>query len=96
MAEPSTSITLWRSKGVAPKLRASFAAQLRCVKLERVTDGNREEIMDLLWTLVIILLVLWLLGLVTSYTLGGFIHLLLLVAVIVILIRVIQGRRPIP
>lgn len=52
--------------------------------------------MDLLWTLVVILLILWLLGLLTSYTLGGFVHLLLLVAIIVILIRVIQGRRPIP
>jgi hypothetical protein len=49
--------------------------------------------MDLLWTLAVILLVLWLLGLVTSYTLGGFIHALLVVALIVVLIRVIQGRR---
>lgn len=47
----------------------------------------------MLETLVAILVVLWLLGLVTSYTLGGFIHLLLVVAVVVILIRVIQGRR---
>jgi hypothetical protein len=51
--------------------------------------------MDLLWTLAIILLILWLLGLVTSYTLGGFIHILLVVAIIVVLIRVIQGRRPV-
>jgi hypothetical protein len=51
--------------------------------------------MDLLWTLAVILLVLWLLGLVTSYTLGGFIHLLLVVALVVVLIRVIQGRRPV-
>jgi hypothetical protein len=51
--------------------------------------------MDLLWTLAVILLVLWLLGLVTSYTLGGFIHLLLVVALIVVLVRVIQGRRPV-
>jgi hypothetical protein len=51
--------------------------------------------MDLLWTLAVILLLLWLLGLVTSYTLGGFIHLLLVVALIVVLIRVIQGRRPV-
>ena len=50
----------------------------------------------MLWTLVVILLVLWLLGLVTSYTLGGFIHILLVIAVVVILIRIIQGRRPIP
>ena len=51
--------------------------------------------MDLLWTLAVILLVLWLLGLVTSYTLGGFIHILLVVALIAVLIRVIQGRRPV-
>lgn len=51
--------------------------------------------MDLLWTLAIILLILWLVGLVTSYTLGGFIHILLVLAIIVILIRVIQGRRAI-
>jgi hypothetical protein len=51
--------------------------------------------MDLLWTLAVILLILWLLGLVTSFTLGGFIHILLVVAIIVILIRVIQGRRPV-
>jgi hypothetical protein len=44
-------------------------------------------------TIAIILLVLWALGLVTSYTVGGFIHILLVVAIIVILIRVIQGRR---
>ena len=51
--------------------------------------------MDLLWTLAVILLALWLLGLVTSYTLGGFIHVLLVVAIVVVLIRVIQGRRPV-
>jgi hypothetical protein len=51
--------------------------------------------MDLLWTLAVILLILWLLGLVTSYTLGGFIHILLVVAIIVVLIRVLQGRRAI-
>ena len=50
----------------------------------------------MLWTIFVILLVLWLLGLVTSYTLGGFIHILLVIAVVVILIRLIQGRRPIP
>jgi hypothetical protein len=51
--------------------------------------------MDLLWTVAVILIILWLLGLVTSYTLGGFVHILLVLAIIVILIRVIQGRRPI-
>ncbi|HUG03355.1 MAG TPA: lmo0937 family membrane protein [Steroidobacteraceae bacterium] len=48
----------------------------------------------MLWTIAIILGVLWLLGLVTSYTLGGFIHVLLVIAIIVIVINLIQGRRP--
>jgi uncharacterized membrane protein YtjA (UPF0391 family) len=49
---------------------------------------------DMLWTIALVLLVLWLLGLVSSYTMGGFIHILLVIAVIVILIQVIQGRKP--
>jgi len=49
----------------------------------------------MLWTIFVILLVLWLLGIVSSYTLGGFIHLLLIIAVVVLLIRLIQGRSPI-
>ena len=47
----------------------------------------------MLWTIAVILLVLWMLGLVSSYTAGGFIHILLVVAIVVVLIRVIQGRR---
>jgi len=49
----------------------------------------------MLWTIALILIVLWLLGVVTSYTLSGFIHLLLVLAIIVVLLRVIQGRRPV-
>ena len=49
----------------------------------------------MLWTIFVILLVLWLLGMVSSYTLGGFIHILLMIAIAVVLIRIIQGRRPI-
>jgi len=49
----------------------------------------------MLYTIAVILLVMWLLGLVTSYTLGGFIHLLLVLAIITVLVRVIQGRRPV-
>ncbi|MEX2282814.1 MAG: lmo0937 family membrane protein [Gemmatimonadota bacterium] len=49
----------------------------------------------MLWTIFIILAVLWLLGLVSGYTLGGFIHILLVIAIVVVLIRVIQGRRPV-
>ena len=47
----------------------------------------------MLWTVAVILIVLWALGLVSSYTMGGFIHFLLILAIIVVLIRVIQGRR---
>lgn len=47
----------------------------------------------MLWTIFVILLVLWLLGVVTSYTLGGFIHLLLVVALVVLVIQLVTGRR---
>lgn len=47
----------------------------------------------MLWTIAVVLVVLWLLGLLTSYTMGGLIHALLVIAIVVILIRVIQGRR---
>jgi Family of unknown function (DUF5670) len=49
----------------------------------------------MLWTIFVILLVLWLLGIVSSYTLGGFIHILLVIAVVVLLIQLIGGRRPV-
>lgn len=49
----------------------------------------------MLWTIFVILLVLWLVGMVSSYTMGGFIHILLLLAIAIVLIRVIQGRRPV-
>jgi len=47
----------------------------------------------MLWTICMVLIILWLLGMVTSYTMGGLIHILLVVAIIVVLIRVIQGRK---
>jgi len=58
---------------------------------EGVVTGERY----MLWTIFVILLVLWLLGIVSSYTFGGFIHLLLVLAIAVVLIRVIQGRNPV-
>ena len=54
--------------------------------------GVRKEL-NMLWTVFVILLVLWGLGLMTSYTMGGFIHILLVIAIVVVLIQVIQGRR---
>jgi hypothetical protein len=47
----------------------------------------------MLWTIAMILVILWLLGLVSSYTIGGFIHILLVIAIILVLLRIIQGRR---
>ena len=64
-----------------------------------VTTGCSEQViergMQMLWTIFVVLLILWVLGVVTSTTLGGFIHLLLVIAVAVVLIRVIQGRPPV-
>ena len=65
------------------QLTGSLAASLRI---------ERKIIM--LEAIIVALLVLWLLGLVTSYTLGGFIHILLVIAIVVVLVRIIQGRNP--
>jgi hypothetical protein len=59
----------------------------------RSTRESSEED-SMLYTIAVVLLVLWALGLVSSYTMGGFIHILLIVAVVVVLINIIQGRRP--
>jgi hypothetical protein len=48
----------------------------------------------MLWTIAVILIILWLLGMVSAYTINGFIHILLVIAIVVILVRVIQGRKP--
>jgi Family of unknown function (DUF5670) len=57
----------------------------------RVSGDRRGG--EMLWTICVILIVLWLLGMVSSYTMGGLIHILLVVAIVVVLINVIQGRR---
>jgi hypothetical protein len=56
----------------------------------RIGPERRKK---MLWTIFVILLVLWLLGLITSYTLGGFIHVLLVLAIVVLVINLVQGRR---
>ena len=63
----------------------------------KLQKGNPLSLEDkvMLWTLFVILLILWLLGVVSSYTFGGFIHLLLVLAIAIVLIRVIQGRNPV-
>jgi hypothetical protein len=58
------------------------------------TSGvNNKEEKKMLWTIFVVLLVLWLLGIVSSYTVGGFIHILLVLALVVLLINIIGGRR---
>jgi hypothetical protein len=49
----------------------------------------------MLYTIAVVLLILWLLGLVSSYTIGGFIHVLLVIAIVVVVLRLISGRRPV-
>jgi len=48
----------------------------------------------MLWTIAVVLIILWMLGLVSGYTMGSFIHILLVIAIIIVLVRVIQGRKP--
>ena len=64
-------------------------------RIPRVAKCTYEGRHPMLWTIFVILLVLWLLGMVSSYTMGGFIHILLVLAIVVVLIRVIQGRNPV-
>jgi hypothetical protein len=85
------------------KLPPGFFARIHSPGFLAMFDGSGSQYLPfaklgkrrrkMLETIAIILVVLWLLGFVTSYTMGGFIHILLVVAVVVILIRVIQGRR---
>jgi fatty acid desaturase len=56
--------------------------------------GDQRKAESMLWTLAVVLLILWLLGMISSYTLGGFIHILLVVAIVMVLVRIIQGERP--
>ncbi len=76
--------------GVARRARWTAGARRRSpVRLE----FHRKQERNMLTTIALVLIVLWILGLVTSYTMGGFIHILLVVAIIAVLVRVIQGRR---
>lgn len=64
------------------------------VEQETLDPGlSRRKEQDMLWTLFVILLILWGVGLLTGYTMGGVIHVLLIIAIIVVVIQVIQGRR---
>jgi hypothetical protein len=73
--------------------RAWPPEETRVTRVAELDEPRRE--VNMLWTIFVILVVMWLLGMVSSYTMGGFIHLLLLLAIAVVLINVIQGRRPV-
>jgi heme A synthase len=77
--------------------RSSLRSSQTCATFVSARDPDytqRRKETHMLWTIFVILLVLWLFGLVSSYTLGGFIHLLLVIAVIVLVVQLMQGRRP--
>jgi Family of unknown function (DUF5670) len=69
---------------------ALFPAREETVYRYSIDEQRRSQ---MLWTIAVVLIILWLLGLVTSYTMGGFIHILIVIAIVVVLIRVIQGRK---
>ena len=79
------------------EIKTNWSAHCRPSKKMRrpAMSLNIKEGDPMLWTIAVILIVLWLLGLVTGYTMGNFIHILLVIAIVVVLVRVIQGRRPI-
>jgi hypothetical protein len=61
----------------------------------KVVASENKEGQKMLWTIFVVLLVLWLIGVVSSYTIGGFIHLLLVIALVMLVINLISGRRPV-
>ena len=89
MAEESRPIAV----GLYPITFRTGTAVFSVRSHDGVWSEARQEEHPMLWTIAIVLLVLWLLGLVSSYTMGGFIHILLVVAIVVVLVRIIQGRR---
>jgi hypothetical protein len=78
-----------RSDISSPAVKPAVAQRLRRSGPDRNKGGR------MLWTIIGVLLVLWLIGTVTAHTAGGLIHVLLLIAVAVVLVRIIQGRRPV-
>lgn len=78
----------------SPSLRGGLPSRNRNRVVWRYGQNQRERGNKMLWTIAVILLILWLLGLISGYAMGGFIHVLLVIAIVVVVLRVIQGRRP--
>src|SRR6185436_16899805 len=91
--DQSSNISFGRAVAPSPCVTCLPSSVLGWLDHERTSQrkGGRK----MLWTIFVILMVLWLLGVVSSYTMGGFIHLLLVIALAVVLIRVISGRTPV-
>jgi uncharacterized protein DUF5670 len=89
-----TSNSVSRSGGNRRSGEEFFLSNKRNGTASHEARYDVTERKPMLWTIFVILLILWLLGLVSSYTLGGFIHILLVLAIIVLIINLIQGRRP--
>jgi len=79
-----------------PKPRKAWFARFPDAEISNSTakECDHERIIGMLYTIAVVLIILWLLGLVTSYTMGGFIHILLVIAIVIVLLRVISGRNP--
>jgi hypothetical protein len=73
----------------------SFAQEESFWRLAGVDNLRKWKEASMLWTIAVLLMLLWFIGLISSYTLGGFIHILLLLAIIAVLVRIIEGRRPV-
>jgi hypothetical protein len=84
-----------REQGVTPQSLAKNRSRisLRACLIGEIRIQPRKDI-NMLYTIAVVLIILWLLGLVTSYTMGGLIHVLLVIAIVVVLLRVISGRSP--
>jgi len=95
MSHPSEALAIVPS-GIA-QTRCGEWANTRSDRGQRTAAGDKTASYlkenDVLYTIAVVLIALWLLGLVSSYTIGGFIHILLVIAVVMILVQVIQGRR---
>ena len=83
----------WRGMTRAGARDADCMVGSSAALLLTARQGSADVRMTMLWTLFVVLLLLWLLGVVSSYTLGGFIHLLLVLAVVAVLVQLITGRR---
>jgi uncharacterized membrane protein len=84
---------LIRLKGILRKLGKKHSPQSRPIKWRNLSPYRVRKEPNMLWTIGVILIVLWLLGLFSGYTLGGVIHVLLVIALIVVVVQVVQSRR---